>query len=163
MTRYPPRKVVKTQNDPNVIDSPEQEPFPSQPYPTYEDSSKKNSLLPLAAGILLVIAGILGLLTWVAVLVVDPDIINTVLMNQAQELPIEATQIYTIMFTCGVIGLIFSVFVVLGGIFSLMRKMWWFALLGSIFGLFVIGTVFVSSILSFISLILIILSKEEFH
>ena len=151
------------QNDSYPMPTPEQDTTQNHPFDSYEQQPKRGGMLPTAAGILLLIAGILGLLTWVAVLVVDPDIINTVLMNQAQELPIEAAQIYTIMFTCGVIGLIFSVFVVLGGIFSLMRKMWWFALLGSIFGLFVIGTVFVSSILSFISLILIILSKEEFH
>jgi len=64
---------------------------------------------------------------------------------------------------CGTIGCILSAFPILGGIVTLKRKLRGLALVGSLVGLFLIGPVFVSSILSLIGLILIVKSKKEFH
>jgi len=67
---------------------------------------------------------------------------------------------YTI---CGTIGCILSVFPILGGIVTLKRKMRGLALVGGLIGLFMIGPLFASSILSLIGLIFVGLSKEEFQ
>ena len=64
---------------------------------------------------------------------------------------------------CGTIGCILSVFPILGGIVTLKRKMRGLALVGSLIGLFMIGPLFASSIISLIGMILVGLAKEEFQ
>ena len=68
----------------------------------------------------------------------------------------------TILLVCGLIGITFSAFALLGGIMAIQRKMWGLALVGSILGLFIIGPVFISSLLSLIALILIAITHREF-
>ena len=63
---------------------------------------------------------------------------------------------------CGAIGIVLAIPMVVGGVFAIQRKMWGFALVGSILGLFTIGFVFLSSIFAFIALILIAMSRNEF-
>lgn len=68
-----------------------------------------------------------------------------------------------ILMVCGIILMIFGIMALIGGIMSATRKSWGLALMGSIFGLFCLGFVFLeASILSFIALILIAISKDEF-
>ena len=58
---------------------------------------------------------------------------------------------------------LFGIIEILGGIMALRRKMWGLALVGSILGLFFFGWLgFEASLLSFIALILLVISKKEF-
>lgn len=121
----------------------------------------------LIAGILLLIAGILGLLTWIGVLSFDMSVIDySSLINQSmmqtQNVTITPTMIENMIQICATIGIILSIFPILGGILSIQKKLLGLALSCSIIGLFTIGPFFVSSILSLISLILLILSKDQF-
>lgn len=123
----------------------------------------KRSSLPMIAGIMLIVAGLLGLLFCAAIFFVDPAMIEETLAQQPT-FEITNTQIYSILIICGAIGSVLSIFTILGGIFALKRKMWWFALLSGILGLFIIGLPpFISTVLSFIGLILIVISKKDFQ
>lgn len=66
-----------------------------------------------------------------------------------------------VIWICGAIGIILSLFALLGGIMSLQRKNWAFALVGGILGLFTIGFI-IGSVLSLVALILIAVSKKEY-
>ena len=120
------------------------------------------SYKPLIAGIFLIIAGVLGIYTWVSTSLFDISTIDPAIFEQTGvEITIE--QLQEILGICSIIGVIISIFPILGGILSIKRKMWGFTIVMSIIGLFTIGPVLVSSILSMIALILIALSKNEFQ
>ena len=68
----------------------------------------------------------------------------------------------TLVYICGGIFIVLSIITLLGGVMALRRRMWGLALVGSILGLFIIGPVFVSSLLSFIGLIILAISRDEF-
>lgn len=120
---------------------------------------------PLIAGILLLIGGVMGILTWITALsfdmsMIDPSLIETQI--ESQNVTITSAKIQSIIQTCAVIGIILSVFPLLGGILSIQKKLWGGALSCSIIGLFTVGPLFLSSILALISLILLILAKDQF-
>ncbi|MFE3846122.1 hypothetical protein ACFL1L_04610 [Thermoplasmatota archaeon] len=117
-----------------------------------------NSYKPIIAGILLLIAGILGMYTWISASFYNID--PTIIEQSGIDITIE--QIESILGVCTVIGFIVSIFPILGGILSFKRKSWSFCIVLSILGLFTIGPFLISSILAFIGLILIAISKNEF-
>ena len=125
------------------------------------DNDLKINNNPLIAGILLVIAGLLGIFIWVtASFSIDSSAIESLLKQSGADISLE--QFESILNICTTIGLIISIFPILGGIFSIKRKNWSFCVVMAAIGLFTIGPLFVSSLLSLIGLILIILSKNEF-
>jgi hypothetical protein len=131
-----------------------------------ENSSIENvnvkSYKPIISGILLLIVGLLGIYTWTSTAFFDISTIDTTIFEQSGvEMTME--QIQEIIGICAIIGVIISIFPLLGGILSIKRKMWGFCIVMSILGLFTIGPFLLSSILSFIALILIVISKNEFQ
>ena len=130
-----------------------------------EDNEIINTYKSMIAGILLLIAGLLGIYTWGSTAVFDISTIDSTVIEQFQQSGVEITieQIQDILGICAIIGIILSIFPLLGGILSIKRKMWGFTIIMSIIGLFTIGPFLLSSILSFIALILIALSKNEFQ
>ena len=120
-------------------------------YPAFQAPPQKTAL-PTAAGGLLIAAGILGLISWV---------ISMLSVGQLVADPFFGS-LGTIFLICGIIGTIFSVFALIGGIMAIQRRLWGLALTGSILGLFIIGFVGISSLLSLIALILIAVSHREF-
>ncbi len=116
--------------------------------------------LPMIAGILLILAGMLGLFTWAAAFALDPSMIQAIL---PQNSPITAEQLQSVFVLCGAIGCVCSILTLAGGIVTLKRKAWGLAIIGSVLGLFSIGPIFIGSILSLIGLILVALSKKEFQ
>lgn len=137
-------------------------PYPAQypSYPTYPlpppawYPEKKKTNISLAAGILLIIAGILAM----------GNAIASIFLRPVEDIPSVYKDIITgILIVCFTIIFVFAVVAILGGVMAVKRKSWAVALIGSIFGLFTLGPLFVSSILSFIALILIAVSKEEFR
>lgn len=145
---YPPEQPAY----PQPYAQPGYPPYPQyqQPYgyPMAQPPPQKTGL-PLAAGILLIIAGILGLVDWVLIFLLG---------TLAAFIPL----LGSILLICGIIGITFSVLALLGGIMAVQRKMWGLALVGSILGLFIIGPYGISSLLSLIALILIAISHREF-
>jgi len=131
-----------------------------------QQPSNRNSY-PLIAGLLLIIGGIIGIIFWIQMYIIDTSMIELILNNinqiQGTEVLLAEDQIIGFLQTCAVIGMIISVFPILGGILAVQKKLYYISIVGSIIGLFSIGIVFLSSILSLIGLILLVLSKQEFQ
>lgn len=125
-----------------------------------DQEQKKPSTMPLIAGILLIIAGLLGILTWSAALALESSMIESVL---PPDVPITVEQLQSFLTICGIIGCIISVFTLTGGIVALKRKAWGLAVVGGILGLFTIGPALLGSILSLIGLIFLLISRKDFH
>lgn len=64
---------------------------------------------------------------------------------------------------CATIGIVLSIFPILGGVLSLKKKLWGVSLGCAIIGLFTFLPIIFPGILCLIALILIMLSKEEFE
>jgi|GEM_PF-1098932 len=141
--------------------TPYQPQYPSYPsYPSYPPPppawypEKKKTNISLAAGILLIIAGVLAIGTWGFIMIGAGEIAT--LYGE--------TGLASFLIICGAIGFVLSIFPLLGGIMAVKKTHWGVALAGSIIGLFTIGPwIGISSILSLIALILIAVSKEEFR
>jgi len=140
---------------------PSHAPYPAQhpPYPPYPSPpawypEKKKTNTALAAGVLLIIAGILA---------VGNIIADIFLVSSGNTSVSGYGGIANLLIVCFTIIFVFAVIAILGGVMAVKRKSWAVALIGSIFGLFTLGPLFVSSILSLIALILIVVSKEEFR
>jgi len=118
-------------------------------YPAFQPPPQKTGM-PLAAGALLLAAGILGLIDWV----------YSILFLSSIGFFFPGLE--TILLVCGIIGITFSVLALLGGVMAIQRKMWGLALVGSILGLFILGPYGISSLLSLIALILIAITHREF-
>ena len=117
-------------------------------------------MTPVIAGILLVLAGLLGILTWASALAVNASMIQSILPSNS---PISAQQLQSILMICGIVGAILSLVALAGGIVALRRRGWGLAILGSVLGLFTIGPYFLASIFSLIGLIILVISRKEFH
>jgi len=129
-------------------------------YPEQNQQPISPSSMPLIAGILLIVAGLLGLFTWSMALALDSSMLQNVLPADS---PISIEQLQSILVTCGIIGCILSIFALTGGIVALKRKAWGLAIVGGILGLFTIGPMFLGSIISLVGLILVMISRKDFQ
>ncbi|MCK5259418.1 MAG: hypothetical protein KAJ69_07835 [Thermoplasmatales archaeon] len=129
-------------------------------------SSNKSSM-PLIAGILLIVAGVFSLISFItSYLVLDLTTIESMgFITQFQQIYPDMTpeQVLGFVKTCTIVFLIIAIFPILGGILALKKKMWGIALACSIIGLFSIGILFTSSVISLIAMILLIISRNEFQ
>lgn len=132
----------------------------------YPSKTSGKSYFPIIAGIILIIAGALALITFIQVLIIDISTLESIIdvtQFQTSEVNLSSAQIKEIMNTCAIIGCIISVFPILGGILSFRKKLWGIALACSIIGLFSFGPMLISSILCLIALIFVAISKQEFQ
>lgn len=123
--------------------------------------SKKESY-PIIAGVLLLVSALLSILTGVIILLFGSTNIDLILSQQELPPEISFEFIQNLFILCGAILVVLSIFVILGGIMSLKRQKWGFAMAGSILGLLTFGPFFISSIMSFVAIILLIISKKDF-
>ena len=129
-----------------------------------QDSDKKS--YTTIAGILLIIAGIVGIFNWIQFFIIDATTFGSLIdIGQIQELnpSITSEQLLGILKTCALIGIILSIFPILGGLLAVQKKLYYVTIATSIIGLFSIGIMGTSSILSIIGLILLIMSKQNFQ
>jgi hypothetical protein len=129
-------------------------------YPEQNQQPSQPSSKPLIAGILLIIAGLLGLFTWASALALDISMIQNVLPAES---PITAEQLKSFLSTCGIIGAALSILTLAGGIVAIKRKAWGLAIIGGILGLFTIGPMLLGSVISLIGLILVAISRKDFQ
>lgn len=122
-------------------------------------SSSSNESYPLIAGVLLILSSALAILNGIVFIFSDLSIFIS--SNDLSGIPPELVE--TILFVCGIVILVLAIFALLGGIMSIRKKMWGFALGGAILGLFTLGPLLISSILSIIALIFIVLSRDQFE
>ena len=124
-------------------------------------NSEKESY-PIIAGVLLLVSAILSILSGIVIYFFGATNINLILSQQTVPSEISIEFIQSLLMLCGAVVVILSIFVVLGGIMSLKKQKWGFALGGAILGLFTFGPLFISSIMCFIAVILLIISKKDF-
>ena len=110
---------------------------------------------PTAAGVLLIIGGLTSAGFWVFFMIAAPTLLQTVS-------GVDPEQVRSVLVVCGAIAIVLSVLMMIGGVFAFQRKMWAFALISSILGLFTVGFLFMGSLFALISLILIATSRREF-
>ena len=144
----------------------DKKPFNDENYESSNQQPSNKNSYPLIAGIMLIIAGILGIINWIQTFTLDVTTLGSLFdINQIQEIYPQITyeQILGFLQTCAIIGIIISVFPILGGLLAIKKKLYYIAVTGSIIGLFSIGIMLTSSLLSLIALILLIISKKEFQ
>lgn len=127
---------------------------------------KKKTALPIVGGVLLIVSSVIGILMALGLLIIATQVGGVFSL-----LPIDLTEIIgtamgdlvqTILIILAVAGLIISILVLLGGYFSVVRRHYGMAMVGAIFGLFILSPYFIASIMSFVGLILIAVSHHEF-
>lgn len=105
------------------------------------------------------VAGIMGLALGGILLAIDVEDLDAYGMDVAGVTDV----IDDIMNVCGIIVIILSLVVVLGGVLGLLRKSWGLAIVGGVLGLFVIGPFMLGSLFALIGLILVGVSRKEFE
>ncbi len=85
-------------------------------------------------------------------------------MNQFQEInpSITVESVRSVLTVCATIGMIISIFPVLGGILTINKKLWGVSLACAIIGLATFLPIIIPGILCIVAIILIYISKEEF-
>ncbi len=119
---------------------------------------KEKGMLSIVGGILILVAGLMGLAMGGILIAIDVDDLDQWGVDVAGV----GDMINDIMDVCGVIFIVLGLIAVLGGLFGVMRKHWGIAILGGVLGLFVIGPWMIGSLLALVGLILVAVSKKDF-
>lgn len=138
---------------------------PSCGHEFMDEGQEKESLKPIAAGVMMFVSSAFGIIMGALILSGFwdlPTMIETAQNTTSQDMQIAAGLFKRILQVCAIIFIVFGSIQVVGGVFSLKRRKWWIAILGAILGIFLVGVLFISSILSFIAMILLFMSKDEF-
>ena len=113
----------------------------------------QRSSSPTAAGIMMILVGVIAIGTGLLYLIAGAAYVPESYVD---------VNVQTIVGCCGALELMFGLGSAAGGLFAIQRKHFVLAVLGSIVGLLTIGPLFIGSILSLISLILLAMAHEEF-
>jgi hypothetical protein len=125
----------------------------------------KSSLFPKISGFLLIIAGILSIIFWFSIFSLDLTTIQQVIdVDQIKQINqnINLEQILGYLHLCALIEFIIAIFLFLGGILAIKKRLWSISMASSIVGLFSFGIIYSSSLLSLIAMIMLIISRKEF-
>ena len=116
------------------------------------------------AGILLLIAGLLGLINYIISLSQFSLLAMSLVASLKQiGLEIKLSQAEQFYLICSSIGIPLSIITFLGSIPCFRKRMWGFAVGTAIIGIFSVGMLFTSSILCIFALLLLIKSKSDFN
>jgi len=125
------------------------------------------TMKPIIAGILLIVAAAMTIFVGVTLILIDASALEALkqMSPQIQDLTQTITneQLLSIYNTCGIVGIVLSIFMILGGIISIKRKFWGIALTSSIVGLVTFLVSVFSVVPALIALIILMLSKNEFE
>ena len=118
----------------------------------------EKSALSIIGGILILVAGIIGLAMGGILLAIDADQLADYGLDVAGVTDI----IEDILTVCGTILVVLGLIAAVGGFFGVMRKHWGLVVLGGVIGLFIISPYLIASLLSLVGLILVAISKKDF-
>lgn len=121
---------------------------------------KEKSALSLIGGILILIAGLMGLVMG-GILLMAAGEVDT-LGDWGVDVAGVGDMLEDILTVCGIIFIVLGLIAVLGGFFGIQRKHWGIVILGGVLGLFVFGPYMLGSLLALIGLILVAISKKDF-
>jgi hypothetical protein len=122
-------------------------------------AAKPKTLLPILAGVFSMITGALGLITAVMLMTLT-DYINTLIGGYSIGFDVSG-----IVMLLALIGVLFSVMVLISGIFAAQRSHFGFAIIGAIIGMILVGPFtywFLGVIFGLIAIILLAVSHKEF-
>ena len=118
----------------------------------------EKSVLSLVGGILILIAGIMGLAMGGIFLAIDANDLDQWGVDVSGTLNV----LEDILTVCGIIFVVLGLIAVIGGFFGVQRKHWGIAILGGVLGLFCIGPWMLGSVFALVGLILVAVSKKDF-
>ena len=120
----------------------------------------RKSASPVIGGILVLIAGLLALVNVAEIM----SLSEADYLNSGRSLPSGVTwdDVMGILQACAAIEIFFGIIAVVGGIFAIRRKSFGLAVGGAVMGMLGLG-LGVGFILGLIGLILIAISKNDFH
>jgi len=141
--------------------APEQPPAPAAPAAPEAAPAKEKSMLPTIGGVLLIVTAVLGIAMaalWISAGSILDDLADIPGVGDLADI------LEDIIVAMGVVGLIFSLVVLLGGVMAMRRKGFGMAIIGGVFALIVgLFTPYaVGSVLGLVGLILIAISHKEF-
>ncbi len=122
--------------------------------------SRKESKKPMIAGILMIIAFLLALVTAGSLFLIDEDLMADIEDEIDEDIDLDFVE--TISEVCGILLVVFGIILLVGGICAIKRIYWGVAIGGSIVGIFSLGPMYLGSVFSVIALILLFISKDEF-
>lgn len=127
---------------------------------------KPQTAIPVAAGVLLLVSGLIWVVEAVMIILAVTSTVNWGLswipVDFVGLLGTLAGIVTTIIVAFAAIGLIFAIIAIIGGIFATQRKHAGLAIIGSIFCLFAVGPFGIASILALVALIMLAVSHDEF-
>jgi hypothetical protein len=131
------------------------------------DYNKRSNLvsLPMVAGFLLIVAGVISIIIWTGIYTVDEaNISQFANIEDFRSIDPDITQadIVNMLHTCATIGIVMSIFPILGGILSLRRKLFGVVLTSAIIGIILFIPSIISGILSVVAVILVFISRKEY-
>jgi len=135
--------------------------------PTLEPIQK--TMKPTLAGILLIVVAVFSILISATLVTIDESTLDEIIEGNPQiqdlmsDLNLKNQDLMEIYSTCGTIGIIISIFIILSGVLALKRRLWGIALVGAIAGIATFLITIISGILAIIPLVLLILSRKEFN
>lgn len=128
----------------------------------------QKTMKPTLAGILLIVVAVFTILISATLVTIDESTVDEIIEGspQIQELMSYANltnqDLMEIYSTCGTIGIVISIFIILSGVLALKRRLWGIALVGAIVGIATFLITIISGILAIIPLVLLIFSRKEF-
>lgn len=128
-----------------------------------DDINEKYTVFPIIAGILLIFTGFISIIGWILFSNMDVSFLGD-LLKQIQETVPSYTidDLKNFISVCSSIGIVVSIFPILGGILSIKKKLWGISLTSSIFGFVVIIPFIFLIFIPLISMILLIVSRRYF-
>ena len=129
----------------------------------------QKTMKPTVAGIILIVIAVFTIISSVTLVTIDESAVEGIIemSPQIQELMSSANltkgDLMNIYSTCGTIGIVISIFILLSGVLALRRRLWGIALVGAIVGIVTFFITIISGILAIIPLILLISSRKEFN
>lgn len=119
----------------------------------------QSSSKPLIAGVLMIGAGVLEIVSGIRTLTTDVSSAAA-----AAGIPSEfVSSIEGMLQFCGALFLVFGAIVGIGGVFAFKRRYHMLALVASIFGMLGVGPFMLGSLLSLVALVLLAISRDDFE
>ena len=124
------------------------------------ETTVKKTWKPTTAGILNIISGAINVFSVIGLIIVITAIDTWAFLLEiipAEDLPLVASLISTILIACLALSIIHVVFPIVGGVFALQRKRWGLALAGSIIAILAVFPLGVAST------VFVAMAKDEFE
>lgn len=129
-----------------------------------DDNIEKYTVFPIIAGILLVFTGLISIIGWILFINTNVSLLGDLLKQIQETVPSYTIEdLKNFISVCSSIGIVISVFPILGGILSVKKKLWGISLTSSIFGFVVIIPFIFLIFIPLISMILLIVSRKYFN